>query len=611
MSEISVVNRQLINVIHHNKSRYDSKWFGKGQCIIFVEKVQLSDGRVIKRIVKNTDPTVRFHMTSPQFQAEQEYPALAYPADQCDEYEVPVDQLFKSIAQLTNQMPFFNETKGVGSNRRRQQLHGNRFLHGSDVNLSDAYIDRYMEHHKAILDKTAPLELAFADIEVDIIDHIGFPEEHQAPCPVSLISYFHKPTKRLTQFILRNTVRANALIKILEDDPVEHQIRVLAETNRKWFSRKRKDKKGNVITPLIRGDEDIYTIAGKAGLADIEGIEPVPELVDDARCTSYEMQWFDDEISLIKAFLHRVNEIDRPDVLAWWNMHFDIITLINRIRYAGENHEALFTPKDFGAWQLADYSEDTFNVDPTDNSDIFNVTAYTIYVDQMTLFAGIRKSGGKRDWSLNAVLESELGETKYQYDGELKDLPYRSFTDFLLYGAIDVVPMATLEEKTDDISMAYQISMTTRTRFHKILKKTICLRNLAMVFYREQGLILSNNRNRLKERVDTGQFVGAFVADPKLMGEHGIMIGGKRSSYVFDDVVDFDATALYPSIIMCFNIDAEGQLGRVMILAPNGEYVDASKFIAAMACGDMIELGRLFFNLPGINTLIEEVLDKE
>ena len=41
------------------------------------------------------------------------------------------------------------------------------------------------------------------------------------------------------------------------------------------------------------------------------------------------------------------------------------------------------------------------------------------------------------------------------------------------------------------------------------MKKTICLRNLAAVFYRERGLVLSNNRNKLKERTDSEQFKGA------------------------------------------------------------------------------------------------------
>lgn len=80
---------------------------------------------------------------------------------------------------------------------------------------------------------------------------------------------------------------------------------------------------------------------------------------------------------------------------------------------------------------------------------------------------------------------------------------------FLIYGGIDVVPMAALEARTEDIALAYQLSMMTRTRFHKIMKKTICLRNLAEIFYRERGLALSNNRNRNKERTDSAKFRGA------------------------------------------------------------------------------------------------------
>jgi hypothetical protein len=46
------ITKQLINVMHHNKAMYHSNWFGKGQCILVVEKVRAPDGRCIKRLLK-------------------------------------------------------------------------------------------------------------------------------------------------------------------------------------------------------------------------------------------------------------------------------------------------------------------------------------------------------------------------------------------------------------------------------------------------------------------------------------------------------------------------------------------------------------------------------
>ena len=601
---------QLIHVIHHNKARYDPQWFGKGQAILIVEKVHLPDGRSVKRVIKQDNPTVVYHLTAPEFQEQHKLPELAYPADKCDEYESPVDEVDRHVAELTGQMSFYNETRGPGANRRRRKLHDHRWLHGSDANLVDQYIDRYMETYskQGLLDTTTPLDLAYADIEVDPVDHVGFPDEHDAPCPVNLITYFHKPSKKLIQFVGRFGVFENPLIPEFEADADTQRLRILTEVNRAMLV---KGKVAGLDGSPVTDDTPWETLACMMGFAECDEIAFSEEAEKLVRCTDLEFRFFDDELSLIRAFLHQVNEVDRPDVIAWWNMHFDALTLMNRLRKLGCDPEYEFTPKDFRPWVLADYNEDTFNTEPTDNGDVFTVTSYTIWLDQMLLYAALRKTGGKKEsYGLDFTLRSELKENKFEYEGSIRDLAYRNFADFVLYGAIDVVPMATLEDKTEDIALAYQLSMTTRTRFHKIMKKTICLRNLAAVFYRERGLILSNNRNRNKERTDTAQFRGAFVADPKLMGHTGIYVGGQPSDRVFDDVVDFDATSLYPSIILATNIDASGQVGRLVIPQEDGTDADASLLVEAWACGDMVEVGRAWLGLPGVAELAELVIEQ-
>ena len=592
---------QLIHVLHHNKAMYDSAWFGKGQAVLMIEKVRKPDGQVFKRVIKQEDPTVVYHVTKPEYQEQHKLPELAYPLEKCDEYQSRVDDLYRHIAELTGNMAYFNETRGPGANRRRRLLHDHRWLHGSDANLVDQYIDRYMEAYKGRLDTISPLDLAFADIEVDPVDHVGFPDEFDAPVPVNLITYFHKPTRKMTQFIARYGVRENPLIAAFEADRDRMELRVFSEVNRAPL----------IKAGLVTEETPWETVAALLGLAEVEGVEASEEAQALMRCHELEFRFFDNELSLIRAFLHQVNEVDRPDVIAWWNMCFDANTLMNRLRKLGCDPEWEFTAKDFRPWAYADYNRDTFNTEPTENGDVFNVACYTIYLDQMLLYAQLRKTSGKKEsYSLDYTLRSELKEHKYEYEGSIRDLAYRDFASFVIYGAIDVVPMAALEEKTEDIALAYQLSMTTRTRFHKIMKKTICLRNLALGFYRERGLVLSNNRNKNRERTDSAQFRGAFVADPKLMGPHGILIGGEPSDRVFDDVVDFDATSLYPSIILATNIDASGQIGRLVVPQEDGTDADSSLLVEAWAGGDMVEVGKHWLALPGLAELSEIVLDK-
>ena len=491
---------QLIHAIHHNKAKYDSQWFGKGQAVILVEKKHQPDGTVKKSCSIQRDPKVVYHMTAPEHQAAQQHPELSVPIAKCEEYESPVDMLDLHVAKLTGQMALYNETRGPGANRRRRVMHGDRYLHGTDVNITDHYMDKYIEYfaRQGTLNTTAPLDMAFADIEVDIIDHRGFPDEYDAPVPISLINYFHARTKTLRQFVLLNTVRENPAIFEFAQNEEYYKAMVYCEVNRAPL----------VKAKLVTEDDPWERVGELLGLGDGEAN---PDAVKLVRCEDVHFEFFETELDLILAFMHRVNEVDRPDVLAYWNMSFDINTQLGRLRRLGQDAEEVFTPQDMKAWAMAKYEKDNFNTEPTERNDVFTCTSYTVYLDQMLLYAQLRKQSGKKEsYSLDSVLADELKEHKHRYEGSIKDFSYRDFPNFMVYGALDVVPMATLESKTEDIALAYQLSMTTRTRFHKIMKKTICLRNLAAVFYRERGLVLSNNRNRLKERTEGEKFRGAW-----------------------------------------------------------------------------------------------------
>ena len=87
------------------------------------------------------------------------------------------------------------------------------------------------------------------------------------------------------------------------------------------------------------------------------------------------------------------------------------------------------------------------------------------------------------------------------------------------------------------------------------------------------------------------------------MAKSGITIAGERSNRVFDEVVDFDATSLYPSIILSANIDTTGQVGRIVLLGENGEEIDSSLLMEAWASGDAVEIGRRWLGLPGLDEL--------
>jgi len=202
----------------------------------------------------------------------------------------------------------------------------------------------------------------------------------------------------------------------------------------------------------------------------------------------------------------------------------------------------------------------------------------------------------------------------------------------------------------------------TNTRNIKALKKTICLRNLAIKYYFQQDYILSNNRNKNYGGVRpiSGKFRGAYVANPKLNKNVGVKINGKNSKFVFDLVIDMDLSSLYPSILSAFNIDITTQRGKIILYdslelenkkndiielldekqiflddidkygigsdlwieACKKEYPDVYRkirkegllsedkgydFVDKLSSRDYISLGKEYFNLPNLKEMIELV----
>jgi len=98
------------------------------------------------------------------------------------------------------------------------------------------------------------------------------------------------------------------------------------------------------------------------------------------------------------------------------------------------------------------------------------------------------------------------------------------------------------------------------------------------------------------------------VADSNLMMNCGASINGLLSKWIWDLIVDFDYSALYPSIIRAFNIDATTQYGRLIFpdSPPTKDFDKGGSFIDKLETKDMIKLCKDFWNFPSV----EEVINK-
>ena len=82
----------------------------------------------------------------------------------------------------------------------------------------------------------------------------------------------------------------------------------------------------------------------------------------------------------------------------------------------------------------------------------------------------------------------------------------------------------------------------------------------------------------------------------------GLVINGVKSKFIFENVIDFDLTSLYPSIILAFNVDATTQIGRI-----ESEDFDSPKLMDDIVTRNYINIGKDYFDLPNVTDMLEKL----
>lgn len=299
-----------------------------------------------------------------------------------------------------------------------------------------------------------------------------------------------------------------------------------------------------------------------------------------------------------------------------WNTKFDIVTFINRIKRLGGDPNEIISHPDFDK-RYCNYVPDNRHSTAEERGDHLVCTSYTQFVDQYLFYCQIRKAQPKkRSYKLNAIGKDEVGDEKLDYHdvGTISDLPYKDYELFVMYNIKDVLLCYKIEDTVNDIDFIYNLSLITRTRLNKVMKKSISIKNLFNKFCQDNGDVLGNNLNnsyddskvsviikdkryipelkiqgpvytpikvprdiftKLKEEGkydierEDRTIEGALVASPLLNKAIGMKMYNRLSSFIFDWVIDFDLSSLYPSIIDCFNIASNTQYGRIIIPEPS------------------------------------------
>jgi len=566
---------QLINVVETK----DSKW---KPVVLMIERI--NGEKKVKRInqvkaqiycLNDEGIELFFDKRKPRYM-KKEY---------LDRFEVAPQDLFETLIDLINDrdpdreraakyIEHYNRVIGQRDKRDLAAIHRHPFFFSTDANISDSYISRWYEMNADRVDDLATLKKAFFDIEVDIIDHIGFPDEHEAPCPINMISYEYE---------------GKAYLFILENE---------GESFRKF----KEEQLNDFIAHMI----DEY---GQKAVE--KGTFPIP-LLD-----SLEIRFFEGELDLLVNFFALVNE-QKPDTLSAYNLKFDFLTIVNRIERMGYKPEAIMVPSELQDVARVYYYEDTKNNDWADKTDSATVTGATVFSDQLLAFASIRKTMGKRDsYTLDAILEEECGFSKLSLKGKrLKDLPYEDFYYYSHYSLRDTLGLKLLENKNKDLDQLYGLARQTRTRLEKAFTKTVCLRNYAYEVRKHKEILTSNeNFGRFEGESPKPKmkFEGAVVADPTLVAPVFTPALGYDSRYIRDNVIDFDFESLHPSIMKAYMIDYNPFLGTLDLdlldeddFDPDQPQLKTKELIEYMMSDDIISTANKYFGLPNMDEILEE-----
>ena len=241
-----------------------------------------------------------------------------------------------------------------------------------------------------------------------------------------------------------------------------------------------------------------------------------------------------DEFDLLRQFINFLKQ-DYPDVITGWNCQlFDIAYLSSRIiKVLGD--EAL---KECSPWGIIREHEVPYARGRTQIAYDWKGISILDFMDLYRKFSYKMVENYKRD----TVAKEELDKEKLKHNyGSFKEFYTKDWELYVDYNIVDVELVDQLETKMQIINLILTMAYDAKCNYTDIFSS---VRTWDCILYNKllERNIIVHNPEEVDPQKDR-QIMGAFVKEPK------------PSQY--DWVVSFDATSLYPSIIMSWNMSPE------------------------------------------------------
>ncbi len=241
-----------------------------------------------------------------------------------------------------------------------------------------------------------------------------------------------------------------------------------------------------------------------------------------------------DEMDLLRRFIKFIKS-DYPDIITGWNVQlFDIAYLSSRIqRVLGDRALQECSP-----YQVITSREVPFARGRTQLAFSWTGTAIIDYMDLYKKFSfKVQES-----YKLDNIAKEELNDEKIKHNyGSFKEFYTKDWELFVDYNIHDVVLVDSLEDKMKLIVLICTMAYDAKCNFldiHSSVRTWDCI----LYNHLHKQNIIVHNPPPVDESADR-QIMGAYVKEPA---------PGR-----YDWVISFDATSLYPSIIMSWNMSPE------------------------------------------------------
>lgn len=566
----------VLKCIYHKPRRDESGGFTTGSIdIVYRDNVTGE-----KKLESINDPSYTYYMIKDEFMKAEniDYTPMYVEKENCIEITVPFRELEKDIAIRTDRQDLYWESVKTKNSSMRKMLHvlDHRVM-SSDLDIENHYLAQFDRKFK---NTPYTISKGYLDIETDYRNHIGSIAEH-GECPVNAVTYIQEITKDVYVFLLKTS-----------DNPLID----------KWISKGKK----KIVEEF---NELLYTRLGRKDMKkyDLNGLNFHFMLYEE-----------DKELQMI-ADLFKLINIKKPDFVMAWNMRFDIPYLIERIKVLGGSPEEIICHPDFKN-KVVYYKIDNETKEIPRRSEYCVSSTYSIYLDQLLMYAAIRK-GTKvvQSYKLDYICskECQFGKLDYSHITQyLVELPFKDYQTFVFYNIMDVIDQVCIEKATKDIDQIFLKMLDNRTMYTKINSRSIYLINQFREFAYDRGYILCNNLNIQNEKKE--KYPGAYVAPVFLVNNYSRLELFGTFINVFSNLDDFDFSRLYPTMIQMFNLFSTTLIGKMTFpdekmndmenISDMGKmFCREGMFVDDIATENYIEIGKRWFNLAGIDDMLDDI----